>query len=361
MDRSLFPILRDYTYLNTPASGILAKPILEWRRQHDEAFAQGGSLFREEYEALSQLTKMDMARFFNARSTQTVLLPNFSFGFNTLLGDLADTHHYLLLKDDYPSINYTVERQGLKRTYATVDEHLESRIEEAVAKHHPTVFAFSIVQYLSGIKIDLAFLKSLKRQYPGLLIVADGTQYCGTEPFDFENSGIDILIASGYKWMLAGYGNGFMLVKDEAKVFLYPPEKQQNVPKPQLQHLLGKDALSFSFEPGHQDTLAMGTLREAIRMFGEMDFAAETERLRKLVERAKQEFTARGLLTDAVVNRKLSHGTFFNLKGDDTLFDTLQTQRILCARRGPGIRVGFHIFNNEEDLASLLSAIDQRR
>ncbi|MEX0362300.1 MAG: aminotransferase, partial [Allomuricauda sp.] len=42
-------------------------------------------------------------------------------------------------------------------------------------------------------------------------------QFCGTQEFNFEESGIDVLGASAYKWLLAGYGNGFFLVKEEAK------------------------------------------------------------------------------------------------------------------------------------------------
>ena len=48
-----------------------------------------------------------------------------------------------------------------------------------------------------------------------MLIIADATQFCGTAPFNFNESAIDILGGSGYKWLLGGYGNGYILFKDQ--------------------------------------------------------------------------------------------------------------------------------------------------
>ncbi|MEP6626560.1 MAG: hypothetical protein ABJA32_01205 [Ginsengibacter sp.] len=50
----------------------------------------------------------------------------------------------------------------------------------------------------------------MKDLYPNPLIVADGTQFCGTGDFNFRKLGIDVVIASAYKWMSVRYGNGFV-------------------------------------------------------------------------------------------------------------------------------------------------------
>ncbi|WP_090606385.1 aminotransferase class V-fold PLP-dependent enzyme [Parapedobacter koreensis] len=358
MDSALFPVLQHCTYLNTPSSGILSQPILDWRRQHDEAFAVQGSQFRVTSEPLLQATKQAIAEFFNGSVDRTFLLPNFSYGFNTLLSCLPSSYRYLLLDEDYPSVNYGVERLGLSRNYVSIDEYLEDRVADGVNVHRPDVLALSLVQYVSGIKIDFGFLKDLKRQHPQLLIIADGTQYCGTEPFDFATSGIDVLLASGYKWMLAGYGNGFVMVKENIPELLIPVGK--DAPKPGLHHLLGKSDLSFTFEPGHQDTLAVGTLQQAINAFRTMDFSGESNQLSTLVTAAREAFMERKLLNGSVIKRLHTHGTFFNLNGDQRLFDKLTEARISCAMRGPGIRVGFHIYNTHADLARLLDVLDGR-
>src|SRR5690606_14589993 len=101
-----FPILNNYTYLNTASSGILSQSLLDWRRAHDMDFFKNGSIFRNEKDKLLLETKEAVAKFFNSKPQNTFLIPNFSFGFNTLLDQLPKAHRFLLLKDDYPSVNY---------------------------------------------------------------------------------------------------------------------------------------------------------------------------------------------------------------------------------------------------------------
>ena len=39
-------------------------------------------------------------------------------------------------------------------------------------------------------------------------MIGDGTQFLGAHAFHFNTSPFDVLAASGYKWLLAGFGNG---------------------------------------------------------------------------------------------------------------------------------------------------------
>ena len=74
--------------------------------------------------------------------------------------------------------------------------------------------ALSIVQYTSGLLIDIDFLRKLKSQYPDLIIIGDGTQFLGAHHFEFKSSPFDVVAASGYKWLLAGFGNGVLMISD---------------------------------------------------------------------------------------------------------------------------------------------------
>src|SRR5690606_29129982 len=116
-----FPVLKDYTYLNTASSGILSQSLLDWRRTHDVNFLNNGSIFRNEKDKLLLEVKEAVARFFNSKSENTFLVPNFSFAFNTLLDKLPKSHRILLLQDDYPSVNFPVQSRGIVHDYASVD------------------------------------------------------------------------------------------------------------------------------------------------------------------------------------------------------------------------------------------------
>lgn len=351
-----FPILANYTYLDTASSGILSRSIIDWRRSHDEDFMQNGSRFRFSQGKLLQEARESVARFFHTKAENTYLIPNFSIGFNTFLDGLSTDHRFLLINSDYPSINYPVQSRGFSCEYAEPNEFFEQNILSKIESFKPSILVFSLVQYTSGIKIDLDFLKTIKREYPHILIVADGTQFCGTEDFNFETSGLDVLIASGYKWMLSGYGNGFILLKDTVCDQLYQSRRSSLLPtEPFLQD---KNILSLCFEPGHLDTLNFGTLKQSISFFEEIGFDLIQKRIQSISKLAKVAFTERGLLSKEVMLRS-NHSSIFNIKANEALAKRLTDAKIAVTPRGKGLRLAFHFYNDEEDLQHLLEVLDR--
>jgi selenocysteine lyase/cysteine desulfurase len=351
-----FPVLDSYTYLNTANSGILSHSLSAWRNAHDQEFLLTGSLFRLKREEFLQTGRNAIASFFNSHATRTYLVPNFSHGFNVLLEGLGGPKRFVLLKEDYPSVNYPVESRGHQCAYVQIDEQLEQNILEVIRRFNPDVLALSLVQYTNGIKIDLDFLKQLKVDYPDLLIIADGTQFCGTAPFDFENSGIDVLISSGYKWLLGGYGNGFVLITEKAADKLYMNEKRVALPTEGF--LTGRNTLSLYFEPGHLDTLNFGTLFNAIAYLQEQGMENIEYKISQLTSKARQAFIDRDLLSATVKKRK-NHSAIFNLMLPSAKITELQANDIIFTSRGAGIRVSFHFYNSENDLDTLLNLIDR--
>ena len=260
----------------------------------------------------------------------------------------------MLLKNDYPSINWPVESRDFEICYAEINEFLEENIVEVLKKEQPQFFAFSIVQYINGIKLSTAFLTQLKKDFPELIFIADGTQFLGTEAFDFDASGIDVVISSTYKWLNAGYGNGFMLFNKDIEGKISPKHlgfgSLQGKYKAQEGNFLGK------FEPGHQDTLNYGSLGEALKLIKDIGISTIESQVNVLKSHAKQVFTEMNLLEEAVVKRG-EHSSIFNIKGDDKLYQYLREKDIIVSQRGEGLRVSFHYFNTEEELEVLVKAL----
>ena len=349
-----FPVLTQYTYLNTAASGLLPEVVLEFRQDHDLDFLISGSILKERQGEVLTGVREAVGRFFHCAPNRVALTPNFSYGFNTLMEGVEKGKKVMLLKNDYPSVNWAVESRDFETCYAAIDENLEKNISEVIEKERPDIFAFSLVQWLNGIKIDLDFLKDLKKKYPHLLLFADGTQFCGTEDFDFEDSALDVLGASTYKWMNAGYGNAFFLFKQHMEDRILPKSlgfnSLQGKYKPHEGSLIGK------FEPGHQDTLNFGSLKAAIDLIERTGINSIEKQVKELASEAKTAFEKEGLLEEAVVRRN-NHSSIFNIKGDEALFRKLRSKNIICSQRGEGIRVSFHYFNTGQDLEKLLKAL----
>ena len=349
-----FPVLNQYVYLNTAASGLLPEEVLEFRQDHDLDFLISGSILKEKQGKILEGVRESVGRFFSCPPNQVALTPNFSYGFNILLDGLEKGKKVLLLKNDYPSVNWAVESRDFEVCYAEIDENLEQNISEVVKREKPDIFAFSIVQWINGIKIDLEFLKALKKQFPDLLLFGDGTQYVGTEKFDFDASAFDVVGASTYKWMNAGYGNAFFLFKKEMEQQVFPKSvgfnSLQGKYKPQEGNLIGR------FEPGHQDTLNFGSLKVAIELIEKTGIEEIEDKVKNLSTEAKEQFEDANLLEPKVVKRT-NHSSIFNIKGDDMLFKKLRQNNIICSQRGGGIRVSFHYFNTSEDLQQLMKLL----
>ncbi|MBA82557.1 MULTISPECIES: aminotransferase class V-fold PLP-dependent enzyme [unclassified Leeuwenhoekiella] len=349
-----FPITSSYIHLNTAGSGLLSETVLDFRQNHDLDYLVLGSILKDEQGAFIDEVREDVARFFYHTPQYTSLHPSFSIGFNALLEAFDAKTRFLLLDVDYPSINWAVEQRGFEVHYAKIDEWLEDNIEQEVNKHKPDVLCLSLIQYLNGIRIDFDFLKTLKEQYPDMLIVADGTQYLGIEDFDFGKSGIDILGASAYKWLNAGYGNGFFLFKPEVEKRLKPKNLGYGSDKGKYK---SEDFNLISrMEPGHLDTLNLGSLQAALGLVKKVGFDTIEAQIQKLQKLAFEAFAERNLLADEVLKRKV-HGPFYNIKGDAKTFEKLRSNDVICSQRGDGIRVSFHYFNTESDLQKLLELI----
>lgn len=354
-----FPILDQYIYANTAAYGILYDGLLDWRQEHDLDYLIGGSNFKMKSLKLISDTRETIGRFFNCKTDNIALIQNFSIGLNLLLEGLDRKHKVLLLNDDYPSLNWPFESRGFDCKYIVITEHVEENILVAIEKEKITVLALSVVQWLNGIKIDLSFLKKLKELYPDLLIIADGTQYCGTESFDFEDSAIDILGASAYKWLLAGSGNGFMLFKERVKPHFNLKAIGYNSANAVLEN---KNSFRFTkhLEPGHLDTLAFGSLKKSIDFLTTIGMQKISAINKDLSHFAFTEFSKLNLLEDKVVKRN-EHSTIFTIMGNQKLFDHLIQNDVICSQRGNGIRLSFHFYNTTKNISKVVDIIKKLR
>ena len=336
-----FPVLRSYTYLNTPASGLLSESLMEYRQNHDIDYLIGGSLFRDTHKPFLESVRKTVADFFNAGASNTVLIPNFSFGFRVLLECFSEKTQFLVVEEDYPTLIDPLNKKKFHLFYAPNDATLEENIEKAIEIHQPDILAISLVQYIDGKKIDFQKLKSIKQKYPKLLIIADGTQFFGTEVFDFDDSPIDAVGASGYKWLLGGYGNGFFMFKESFKKQFFPN---------------GQEDFIAHFESGHQDTFNYGSLQFSLQYLKKIGLETIQAHIRELSERAFKGLAELGLLREDTLQRA-QHSSVFNLKGDEKLLEYLKQKDILAAYRGGGIRIGFHFYNTTKDVDKLLDAL----
>lgn len=349
-----FPILDNYTYLNTANHGLVSQDLINYRVKLLESLRDKASLFTNHRNAFIDDVRLTIAQFVDASPDCTAVIPNFSTGFNILINDIDRSKTFLLLDGDYPSVNWPVENRGFKCRYATIDAQLEDNIRDAFKQQVPDFFCFSLVQYISGIKLDLDFIAALKKEYPHVIFIADLTQYVGCEVFRFRESGLDIILASCYKWLHAGDGNGFICVKEE----IIDAIKPQTIGFRSTRNVI--DALPIfigRFEPGHQDMSAFGSLKFAMDVANRVGLDTISHQINVIAQPAREAFTARNLLDAAVIQRD-KHSSIFNIRGDKALYERLLDNNIVTSLRGDGIRISFCHLNTQAHLKTLLDVLD---
>ncbi|MBX2846507.1 MAG: aminotransferase class V-fold PLP-dependent enzyme [Saprospiraceae bacterium] len=351
--RTQFPVFERYTYLNTASSGLMYKDLLAHRAQLDQKFMEGGSVFRNSvYEDLERV-KTTLTEVFNCPQDRISLVPNASLGLNATLEAFAKGQRVLLLESDYPSLVWPFQSRDFECRMITQNGLSEESLMMAIRQHQPRILAVSLVQWENGMVITPFFLSTLKKHFPDLIIIADGTQFLGTTLFDFDKSGIDLLMASTYKWLCAGYGNGLLFFSPQLINLLQPKTTGYNTFRSAEKST--KPLVTRYFEPGHLDYMSFESLKFSVAYFSKVGFDVIQQRISGLMRSACSQLQAAGFSLNTTQHPIHASG-IISVKAPERIIHFLEANNIICSYRN-GLRVSMHAYNNEEDLSRLMSAL----
>lgn len=335
-----FPVLEHSTYLNTAYVGLMPQGLLDFRAQQESKYWQMGDAYKiEAYEKLP-LYHQNLGDYLHADPDHCYVVPNFSEGIRHLFDRLPKHFKVLSFLGDYHSLTAALNEYEFSCKKVPLGLQAETQLLEALRSEHFDVLVLSIVQYISGLKIDFNLLNQIKAEFPELLIIGDATQFLGTSEFNFEQSAFDGIVGSGYKWLLAGFGNGFCALK---KDFFKRTQTQPN-------------ALNERIYAGHFDILAAASLDYAIRQLSPEVASKRYRAIDQLSRIFHQSFLENEWLLDPELGQR-SPSSIFLLKGNQSIYDQLQNNNIRCSLRGEGVRISVHFYNSENDLDRLVEVL----
>ena len=346
-------------YLNTAGCGLISEVSLKAGAELYNAFTTNSSTRSEIWRDVESIIfRKEVADFLEIEEDRLGFIPNFSYAMNMLVQSLRGDEHILVYKNDYPSIIEPFVQNGFRVHKIEAEDEFTialERIEQCLAHQNIDILAIGHVQWQTGFMINLTALSSLCKKYNTLLIV-DATQSLGAVPIAMQDSGIDVLIASNYKWMNSGFGNGIIYF-DPSFLEKYPPV------------VIGAACLEFagkarSYEPGGLNMYGLTLLQEAIKekkKLGAKELYAHNMRLTKTLldglatHRGKIE-----IFGDYSINHRSSIVVVkdqTNLKG--SLGKWLEQAGIIVTNRGGTLRISMHFYNTAEEVGYMLSTIER--
>jgi cysteine desulfurase/selenocysteine lyase len=218
--------------------------------------------------------------------------------------------------------------------------------------------AISWVQYQTGAVTDLKELSQALRGR-NIWLVADVIQGVGVRPFNFHDSGFDVICGGSHKFLCSNYGAAFMAIRKERIKELAPLEfgaMTYGNPDTEKSFLNQPKAEALRYEPGSKamvEIIALGATLDLFTQFGIEAISREACRLADRLRFGLKEQNFDVLSPEGPIV------TFAPKSSLDLerLSQKLTDANISFARRGPGFRLSTHAFNRDSDIDRALKCL----
>ena len=359
--RARFPVTTSSVYLNTAAAGPLAESTAKAGAFYYEQMMNDGDVHWDDWLARREEMRARVAAFINAEPEEIGFITNTSSGMN-LISDALEKHGEVISCDlEFPTTT-------IPWMHRRIPVHLVKSVEgvarpedlRAAMNTRTGILAMSYVQYSNGFRSDLEELSSIKGRHA---LVVNASQAAGVFEIDVKRMKIDALCATGHKWMLSGYGSGFVYISKELLAASRPrsigwlsvqdPYGDRNN-EVHLRHDVSARAELGS--PHFAGIFALGTSVEMMQSLGIANIEARALELNRKLTARLNEIGWR-VLSPLGEEKFRSAETLVAAENPAEVVDHLASQKILVTKKPQGIRVSTDFFNNEDDIESLVEAL----
>src|SRR5258707_3023146 len=154
-----------------------------------------------------------LARFINAEPEEIAFTTNTSSGTNVIVDALEHRGEVISFELEFPVTTLPwMHRLIPVHLLPAVDGEVRTEDLQSMITHDTGVIALSHVQFSNGFRIEPEKLGETKGKHA---LVINASQSAGAFEIDVKRMKIDALCATGHKWLLAGYGSGFVYLSRE--------------------------------------------------------------------------------------------------------------------------------------------------
>ncbi|HJU91475.1 MAG TPA: aminotransferase class V-fold PLP-dependent enzyme [Pyrinomonadaceae bacterium] len=356
--RAKFPVTKKSVYLNTAAAGPLAESTAKAAALYYEQMMNDGDVHWDEWLARREEVRARVASFINAEPEEIGLTINTSTGMN-LIVDALEKHGEVISCDlEFPVTTIAwMHRRIPVHLVKSIDGVVSAEDLRAAMNIRTGIISMSYVQYSNGFRSNLEELGNIKGAHA---LVVNASQAAGAFEIDVKRMKIDALCSTGHKWMLSGYGSGFVYISKEVQAASVSRaigwlSVQDPYGGANNEVYLRHDA-SARTELGCPNFAGMFALGASIELMQSIGMANIQARALEL----NRKLTAR---LDEIGWKVLSPLGHENFRSAETLVaaenpaqvvNYLAQEKILVTEKPEGFRVSTDFFNNEEDIENLV-------
>src|SRR5689334_1307157 len=172
-----------------------------------------GDVHWDEWLARCEDVRKRVAAFINAEPNEIGFTTNTSSGMNVIV-DALEKHGEVISCDlEFPVTTIPwMHRRIPVHLVKSVEGVVHPENLRAAMNSRTGIVSLSYVQFSNGFRSDLEEVASVKGAHA---LVVNASQAAGVLDIDVKHMKIDALCATGHKWMLAGYGSGFVYISRE--------------------------------------------------------------------------------------------------------------------------------------------------
>lgn len=375
--KHLFSLDPEVTYLNCAYMSPLMDSVVEVgiqgiRRKQQPWQVKGDAFFDESNELRNEFAKL----INTPEPNRCVIIPSASYGFANVANNmkLSEGDEILVVSEQFPSNVYPWRRiagdSGARIITITPPQTTENRaklwneyILNAINPNTKLV-ACGHIHWADGTLFDLKSIRQRTKEV-GALMAIDATQSLGALPFDVHELQPDALIAAGYKSLMGPYSIGMAYYGEafdegtpieENWINRYKSEDFANL----VNYSDNYQPQALRYEVGeHSNFILVPMMLEAIKVLNswkpENVKAYCDELVRKPIHQLREAgffIEEEGMRASNLFGIRLgSHHNMEDLK------QKLNQSTIFVSYRGDAIRVSPNVYNDSEDLATLIRVL----
>ena len=361
--RKRFPVTEKLAYLNSAAAGPVSRQSSEAASGYYEKMMNDGDVHWNRWLADRETIRNKIAQLINAEPEEIAFTTNTSSGMNVIVDALEGRGEVLSSELEFPVTTLPwMHRRIPVHLLPTVDGELRIENIAGAMTHDTRIIALSHVQFSNGFRVDPEELGEIKGKHA---LVINASQSAGAFEIDVKRMKIDALCATGHKWMLAGYGSGFVYISRELL--------EQSLPRSigWLSVEQPFEMCNDEFRPRHDAAarvelgcphfagiFSLGAAVDLMNEIGPENIQARVLELNTFLTSRLGE-NGRKVLSPIRDNNVRSGETLVEFERPGEVVRHLFRRGVVVTEKPQGLRVATHFFNSEEDVERLIAALNE--